>query len=174
MSEAPGALTDGVVALRTPDERDLDAIAAGIADPDVVRWLGPPPGTAQDVLLLNRGRATAGSPTFCVCEGDDRCVGLAWLNRDDADPAAGGVGYWLLPEARGRGLATRAVRLVVAWARGAMIPRLRLVTAVDNAHSRAVAERCGFREADRRRRTDPDGRTEDQIVYILEPPPIGG
>jgi len=174
VSEAPGALADGGVTLRTPDERDLDAIAAGIADPDVVRWLGQAPGTARDVLLLNRSRAAAGSPTFCVCEGDDRCVGLAWLNRDDVDPEAGSVGYWLLPEARGRGLATRAVRLVVAWARGDTIPRLRLVTAVDNAHSRAVAERCGFREAERRRVTNPDGRTEDRIVYILDEAPIRG
>ena len=35
-------LTDGVVTLRPPDEGDLAPIAAGILDPDVVRWIGPP------------------------------------------------------------------------------------------------------------------------------------
>ena len=174
MSRAADSLTDGIITLRTPVEHDLDAIAAGIADPDVVRWLGPAEGTAQDVFSLNRRRAAAGSPTFCVCESDDRCVGLVWVNRDDPDPSTGSVGYWLLPDARGRGIATRAVRLVVAWARGHEIRRIRLVTAADNTTSRAVADRAGFRELERRRRTEPDGADVDLVVYVLDEPPGTG
>ena len=120
---------------------------------------------------MNRRRAAAGSPTFCVCEGGDRCVGLVWLNRDDADPSAGSVGHWLLPEGRGRGIATRAVRLVVAWARGHEIRRLRLVTAADNAASRAVADRAGFREVERRRRSEPNGADVELVGYVLDEPP---
>jgi RimJ/RimL family protein N-acetyltransferase len=167
-------LSDGVVTLRSPDDEDLDAIAVGIRDPDVVRWLGPPEGSAMDVLALNRRRAAAGSPTFCVCEGGDRCVGLAWLNRDDADRSAGSVGYWLLPEARGRGIATRAVRLLVAWTRSHGIRLVRLVTAADNASSRAVADRAGFREVERRRRDEPDGPDGEVVVYVLDEPPHAG
>jgi RimJ/RimL family protein N-acetyltransferase len=174
VSESLGMPTDGVVKLRTPGEHDLDAIAAGIVDPDVVRWLGSAPGTARDVLLLNRRRAAAGSPTFCVCEGDDRCVGLAWLNRDDADPSAGSVGYWLLPEAPSRGVATRAVRLVVAWARADAIRLLRLVTGAGNAPSRAVADRAGFREAGRRTRATPGARDDELVVYVLDERSVTG
>jgi RimJ/RimL family protein N-acetyltransferase len=168
-ADGASALSDGVVLLRPSDERDLDAIAAGMADPDVVRWLSPEPGSAGEVLSLNRERAAAGSPTFSICALDDRCLGLAWLNRDAADPAVGSVGYWLLPEARGRGLATRAVGLVVAWARepGA-IRRLRLVTAAGTLPSRAVANRAGFREAERRRRTEGDRTEEELVVYVRD------
>ena len=172
MSEAPDSLSDGVVTLRPAGDHDLDAIQAGIEDPDVVRWIGPPHGTAAEVLALNERRAAAGSPTFCVCEQEDRCLGLAWLNRDDADASAGSVGYFLLPEARGRGLATRAVRLLAVWARGpGGVRHLRLVTAVDNTASRAVAERAGFRELERRWRTEADGRTAEHIVHVLADDP---
>lgn len=173
MSAAPSSLTDGVVNLRPPGAQDLDAIQAGIEDPDVVRWIGPPHGNSAETHALNERRAAAGSPTFCVCEREDRCIGLAWLNRDDDDASAGSVGYFLLPDARGRGLATRAVRLLAAWARGpGGVRHLRLVTAADNAASRAVASRAGFRESERSWRTDADGRTEEHVVYILDDDPV--
>ncbi|HET9346181.1 MAG TPA: GNAT family N-acetyltransferase [Candidatus Limnocylindrales bacterium] len=172
MNAAPDVLTDDVVTLRPAGEQDLDAIRAGIEDPDVVRWIGPPHGTAAETLALDERRAAAGSPTFCVCEREDRCLGLAWLNRDDDDASSASIGYFLLPVARGRGLATRAVRLLAAWARGpGGVRHLRLVTAVDNAASRAVAERSGFRESERRWRTDADGRTEEHVVHVPDHDP---
>ena len=168
MTATPNSLTDGVVTLRPAGERDLDAIGAGIEDPDVIRWIGAPEGTAAETLGINRRREAAGSPTFCVSQGDDQCLGLVWLNRADDDQTVGALGYWLLPGARGRGLATRAVRLLSTWAvRSGGVRRLRIVTAVENARSRAVAERSGFREVERRRRTWADGRVEDQIVHEL-------
>lgn len=169
MSAEPPVLTDGVVTLRAADERDLDPIQVGIEDPDVVRWIGPAHGTAAELMALNERRAAAGSPTFCICEQQDRCLGLVWLNRDDDDSTTGSIGYFLLPDARGRGLATRAVRVLAAWARGpGGVRHLRLVTAADNAASRAVAERSGFRETERTWRTDADGRTEEHIVHVAD------
>jgi len=169
VTATPSSLTDGVVTLRPAGERDLDAIRAGIEDPDVIRWIGPPEGTAAEILEINRRREAAGSPTFCVCQGDERCLGLVWLNRADDDRSIGALGYWLLPGARGRGLATRAVRLLTEWAvRSGGVRRLRIVTAAENARSRAVAKRSGFREVERRRRTWADGRVEDQVIHELD------
>jgi RimJ/RimL family protein N-acetyltransferase len=170
VTPVPGVLTDGVVTLREADERDLDAIQVGIHDPDVVRWIGPPHGTAADTLALNRRRADAGSPTLCICEGgSDACLGLVWLNRDDADPASGAIGYMLLPAARGHGLATRAVMLLADWARqSGGVRSLRLVAAAANERSRAVAERAGFREVERRRRPRADGDEEEDVVYVRD------
>ena len=52
----------------------------------------------------------------------------------------------MLPEARGHGLATRAVRLVVAWAFDALsVGEIDLRAEPANARSRGVAERAGFR-----------------------------
>jgi RimJ/RimL family protein N-acetyltransferase len=57
----------------------------------------------------------------------------------------GTVGYWLAPEARGRGVMTEALRAVVSWAREEHgIRRLVLTTHPDNVASQRVAERAGF------------------------------
>ena len=161
-------LTDGIVTLRPPDERDLTAIDLGIHDPDVVRWFGQPASSATDVLAENRRRWADGSPTFSICELDDVCVGHVWVNVSAKDAAVGYVGYWLLPNARGRGLATRAVRLLSAWAVTDLGLALRLVTEDGNERSQRVAQRSGFRRtAILTGRGEIDGRTVDQVLYSL-------
>jgi RimJ/RimL family protein N-acetyltransferase len=96
-------LSDGVVTLRPPSERDLPAIKQRIADAEVVRWFGPSERSARQMLELNRSRWTEGTAaTFSICDLKDDCVGHVWVNLED--PAGqGSVGYWLLPEARGKG-----------------------------------------------------------------------
>jgi RimJ/RimL family protein N-acetyltransferase len=163
-------LSDGIVTLRLPDERDLTAIDLGIHDPAVVRWFGEPSGSARDVLELNRRRWADGSPTFSICEADDICVGHAWVNVSASDDTAGYVGYWLLPSARGRGLATRAVRLLAAWAIRALALDLRLLTEPGNERSQRVAERSGFiRTGVLPGRAEEDGRRIDHVLFSLPP-----
>ena len=55
------------------------------------------------------------------------------------------MGYWLAPEARGRGIMTDAVRAVVAWAQEHGIRCLTLTAHPENVASHRVAERAGFR-----------------------------
>jgi len=164
-------LSDGHVILRATEPRDLPAIEAGIHDPDVVRWIGPPEPSAHQAMVRNAARWADGSPTLSICEPGGACVGLVWLGRGETDRSTGYVGYWLLPAARGRGLATSAVRLLSSWAmRELGIMNLRLTTAPDNERSQRVAERSGFR---RLRPTDPrfEERERGQIVFLLDPPP---
>jgi RimJ/RimL family protein N-acetyltransferase len=162
-------LTDGTVLLRASEPRDLPAIEAGIHDPEVIRWIGPTEGSAIDVIALNRTRWASGSPTLSICERDGTCVGLVWINLREADQTTGSVGYWLLPRARGRGLATRAVRLLSGWAAREMgLTNLRLTTEPENERSRRVAERSGFRQTGLlHHQATIDGRLIDQIVYEL-------
>jgi RimJ/RimL family protein N-acetyltransferase len=165
------ALSDGRVVLRAAEHRDLAAIDAGIHDPDVIRWIGPPEGSAHDVLVQNEERWAHGSPTLSICELDGTCVGKVWLNVPETDRSTGFVGYWLLPIARGRGLATSAVRLLSTWAvRELGVTKVRLTTAPDNERSQRVAERSGFR------RMGPAvdealGPDSSQVVYALDGPP---
>jgi RimJ/RimL family protein N-acetyltransferase len=165
-------LGDGVVTLDAPDERDLEALGAGLHDPDVVHFLGSSPGTASEVLELNRTRARDGSPTFAIRDRADRFLGLAWINRSSADPPTGAIGYWLLANARGQGHATRAVRLLVDHAiRDLGLRRLIVVTEPANTRSRAVAERAGFEQLETRAgHGEIDGRSIDVVVYAL---PLG-
>ena len=164
-------LTDGSVLLRASEPSDLPAIEAGIHDPDVIRWIGPTEGSAIDVIALNRQRWASGSPTLSICERDGTCVGLVWANVRGLDQTTGWVGYWLLPTARGRGLATRAVRLVSGWALREMgLTNIRLTTEPENERSRRVAERSGFRQIDLlHHQATIDGRLIDQVVYDLVP-----
>jgi [ribosomal protein S5]-alanine N-acetyltransferase len=162
-------LTDGTVTLRQADERDLPTIDAGIHDVEVVRWIGQPEGSALEVLALNRTRWAQGSPTFAICENDGECVGLVWLNVSAREAATGYVGYWLLPAARGRGLATRAVRLLSGLAVDELgIAHVRLRAEATNERSKRVAERSGFRQvALLQGQREVDGRPVDELLFEL-------
>ena len=60
-----------------------------------------------------------------------------------ADEAAG-LGYWMVPEARRRGLALAAARLAVQWALAtAGYGVVQLATGAHNAGSRRIAARLG-------------------------------
>lgn len=83
-------------------------------------------------------------------------------------PQVGEIGYLLWPQARGRGVITRAVCLLARWAFDALgIARLQILVDPDNHASLAVAERAGFtREGVSRSWRGPG---EDRIVYSLLP-----
>ena len=167
-------LSDGRVLLRATEPRDLPALEAGIHDPDVIRWIGPPEGSAQDVLVQNEERWAQGWPTLSICELDGTCVGKIWMSTGEGDRSTGFVGYWLLPVARGRGFATAAVRLLSSWAvREHGIARVRLTAARDNERSHRVAERSGFRRVMPRDADAIDGVRGDDVVFELgERPPV--
>lgn len=161
-------LTDGRVVLRAAEPWDLPAIEAGIHDPDVIRWIGPPKGSAQDVLVQNEERWAHGSPTLSICALDGTCIGKVWMNIRETDSSTGFVGYWLLPVGRGRGLATCAVRMLSKWAiRELGVTKVRLTTAPDNERSQRVAERSGFRRVMPRDGEAVDGAHGDDFVYEL-------
>ena len=83
----------------------------------------------------------------------------------------GDVGYWLASWARGRGVATRALRLLCAWAFDSLdLARIQLHTLPDNDASQRVAERAGFRrEGLLRSWTEMKGRRVDLVMFSLLP-----
>lgn len=172
MSRPLPTLTDGHVLLRAAEPRDLPSIEIGIRDRDVLRWIGPQPASAEEVLAQNEQRWERGSPTLSICEPDGACVGKVWMNVPEGDRSTGFVGYWLLPAARGRGFATGAVRLLSAWAlRELGITRVRLTTAPENARSQRVAERSGFQRIPPGERDAAEGAHRGDFVYELIDPP---
>src|SRR2546429_2610543 len=123
-------LIDGPTALRPWRDSDLDAIVAACQDPDIVRWTSVPEQygevDAYSYLMQRYDALHAGAtaPFAIVSAGDlDRLLGSISLMRFAWEHARGEVGYWLAPEARGRGHATRARRRVRAW--GFRTPRAR-------------------------------------------------
>jgi [ribosomal protein S5]-alanine N-acetyltransferase len=105
--------------------------------------------------------------TFAICEPDDSCVGAVFL--EPRGPGICDIGYWLLPEGRGRGLAARATRLVAEWALTLPgVARVELWTEPENVASQRVAERAGFhREGVLRAYGQREGRRVDAVFYSL-------
>ena len=114
----------------------------------MVRWIGPF-DSAGEVLERDLSRWAEGTrATFSIRDEADVCLGHVWVILGDlADPKRGSVGYWLLPEARGKGFATRSVQLISRWALGDLgLARLSLFAEPSNEASRRVAQRSGYVE----------------------------
>ena len=103
---------------------------------------------------------------------------LAELGRvgGDAPVPIGELGYLLSPEARGRGVMTSALRLVIDWALGdpLRLERVQAMTDPANEASMRVLERLGFvREGVLRsyRPSPAPGVTgrEDRVIWSLLP-----
>ena len=102
---------------------------------------------------------------LALVDADGAIAGVAGFHRFDWQNRATTIGYWLSADRQGRGLMTAAVRALVAHAfdeRG--LHRIEIAAAVDNARSRAVPERLGFREVGVRRGAE---RYLDLVVHAL-------
>jgi RimJ/RimL family protein N-acetyltransferase len=158
-----------VIELRLIDNRDLEIIRRAARDFEIRRRFGlvaRPEEYFERYRQLSRyGEGAA----FAICDVDRESVGLATFERRDAGRAE--LGYWLLPEGRGRGRATRALRLVSRWALNQPgVARLELATSPDNVPSQRVAERSGFRrEGILRSYHMVNGRREDAVFFSLLP-----
>lgn len=145
-------LTDGTVVLRLPWDADAPAIAAACCDPEIARWIPVPvPYRLDDarafIAFAAEGWSSGREPTFVIADPESRALdGAIAIHRRPDEPGRAAVGYWLAPEARGRGVATRAVRLVVRWAFDVepTLVRMELLTLVGNEASGRVALRAGF------------------------------
>jgi RimJ/RimL family protein N-acetyltransferase len=102
---------------------------------------------------------------------DDSVLGGASLHDVELKQGRAGVGYWLAQEARGRGAATRAVRLPARWAFDDLgIVRVVLTCAPDNHASQRVADRCAFsREGLSRSHMPLKGGRRHTVVFGLLP-----
>jgi len=136
----------------------------------VIRAFGCPTMSAEQLLELNRSRWDRGeAATFAICDASGSCVGHVFVNLSDMH--RGSIGYWLLPEVRGKGLASRAVKLVARWAlRDLALARLALLTEPSNRQSRRVAKLTGFQEEGvLRSYTEIDGHRVDYVSFSLLP-----
>ncbi len=100
-------------------------------------------------------------------------LGATGLNVIDWERRAADVGYWVAAPARGRGVATRAVRLVATWAFTVLgLEHLDLRPHRDNIVSQAVARGAGFELAIEAvtRREECDG--PEMLVFGLHRSPF--
>jgi RimJ/RimL family protein N-acetyltransferase len=106
---------------------------------------------------------------FVIADDDTgRFLGGIGINQiDDANRRAN-VGYWVRASAARQGVATAAVRQVIAWARAnTKLERLEILVAADNAASLRVAERVAVREGVLRNRLLLHGVFHDAVLFAV-------
>ena len=168
-------LVDGDTALRPWRDTDAAALVRACQDPEIARWTRVPSpygeSDAKAYLMARYDAPFAGlSAPFAIIENDDESlVGSISLMRFAWPHARAEVGYWLSGEARGRGHATRAVRLLCAWGfRTLGLERIDLLAATGNLPSQQVAERAGFtREAVLRSYMEGTYERQDMVAFGL-------
>jgi RimJ/RimL family protein N-acetyltransferase len=167
-------MTDGVVVLRKMREADRAVILSTFADPLVRRWLNMPlkPGDSDfaSVMRTIRGGFESGDRyDYCVTESPhDEPLGAVIASRRARDNYE--LAYLAREAGRGRGLMTRAVRILCNWLFDAGVGRLEVRTHPDNGPSQSLARRAGFqREGLERKSIWLHGKREDAIVWSLLP-----
>jgi RimJ/RimL family protein N-acetyltransferase len=168
-------LGDAELLLRPSTERDAAAIRAVYSEPDIRHWMGwegEPPDEAEASANIERAATAWRAGTWAVFRIVDRATDqvVGGVNLRFGEYQIAEISYFLRASARGRGFATRSVRLVARWAFEELgIARIELRVHPDNLASCRVAERAGFnREGiERSSRAWPDGTRFDSIVFSL-------
>lgn len=163
-------LADEVVRLRPFTLDDVPAVTAACQDPEISRWTAtiPTPYTEQHAHDWISGHAESNDVELAIVEREtERLAGAIGLVL--GPPGIGEIGYWAVPEFRGRGYTTGALRLLAGWAfdeRG--LARLQLMTFPGNRASERVAEKAGFqREGLLRAYADQRGERKDAWMWSL-------
>jgi RimJ/RimL family protein N-acetyltransferase len=167
-------LQDDGVLLREPIEDDLEAVADGCSDPDLARFIPdfPSPYRLADARRwfahVQAGRRKGDRVALLICDGRTGAV-LGGIEVRLGE--VGSIGYWVRADSRGRGIATRALKLLSGWAvTHGGVERLELTTHPENVASQRVAAKAGFtREGVLRSAIKIGGARRDSVLYSLVP-----
>jgi RimJ/RimL family protein N-acetyltransferase len=168
-------LSDGVVTLRRWTLDDVPAIAAACADQEIARWIHQLPSPyresdAREYVLSTEAawRDCLGAFFAVVEHASGAVVGSIAMHVLDRELANVEVGYWTAAPARGRGLTTRALRLLSGWAVDeAGAKRVQLRADVLNGASLRVAEKAGFTREGTLRASGFNNRENRRVDYAV-------
>jgi RimJ/RimL family protein N-acetyltransferase len=121
------------------DDPRLGLMAGFETDPDEDSLRRKVPEIAEHARLGSWAQLAITAPE------EDRFLGDLILHHVDWRRQEAEIGFWLAPGARGRGLATSAVRLLLGWTlHETSLHRIVMRTLPENAPTLALAERLGF------------------------------
>jgi RimJ/RimL family protein N-acetyltransferase len=157
-------------------ERHLPAFEGMLDDPDVQRFTrlpvpAPPDFPRTWLARYEQGRRDGTSEAFAVEDDAGEFLGCVMAFGIEADERTCELGYLVAPAARGRGVGTKALRLLTEWAFGERgLLRLELMISIDNQASKIVAERAGYvREGVLRSLYVKEGVREDHELWSCLP-----
>jgi RimJ/RimL family protein N-acetyltransferase len=175
LSVPPEGIRGRDVILRLPSVDDADAILPAFTDPEI-REAGNLPtfGREELVASLHDMESLAESGRLMALAAVDartgEVIGGGMLHHLDVERRIVEIGYWVLPDARGRGVATTIARMLAEHAFSLGVERVAAYVNVGNTASERVVERAGFtREGVVRSMPKPDGRRVDKALFSLLP-----
>jgi RimJ/RimL family protein N-acetyltransferase len=168
-------VTGDSIRLRLRADSDTAAIVAACQDPEIPRWTRVPEpydqaAAAEWAAESGRQQASGEGLHLVIADaGTDEFLGSIGVHNINRAEGRCDIGYFLAPGARGRGVMTRAVRLLSDWAfRNLPVERIEITVQPANAASRAVAERAGYTfEGILRSHTVIKGRRRDMAMHSL-------
>jgi RimJ/RimL family protein N-acetyltransferase len=169
------SLVDGDIRLDPLAAEHSAAMDALARDVDVARFTRVPEPVPDDfgtqwAERYTRGREEGTNAGFAIVDAEsDEFLGFMGLVKLDLATAEAEAGYVTASRARGRGIATRALRLLSAWAFAEFpLERIELLIDAANPGSEVVAQRAGYtREGVLRWTYLKPGLRSDTIVYSL-------
>jgi RimJ/RimL family protein N-acetyltransferase len=164
-----------VIVLRLREDRDAPAIADASNDPETRRWLEDEPLTSERQRdLVSRAaeqwRTGRGAPFVVVDAASDCALGLLNVQFGEDEEVAG-LAVAVFPQARGRGVGSRALRIAARWATLELgLRRVYAEAASENIASIRAIEKAGFqREGVLRAHCKTHGRTHDCVMFSVVP-----
>jgi RimJ/RimL family protein N-acetyltransferase len=176
VAETP-TLTDGVVVLDAFTADDVAAHVAGEDEEHARRFGWYPRRSTEDSVRAafkrwqDEWRSDRETRALAVRNAETREL-LGGCQVRLREKRIGELSYWTLAGQRRQGTATRAVRLICAFAFGGLgVERLEAYIEPDNVASRRVVESVGFRKEGiaRARELTELGERRDMVVYSLLP-----
>jgi RimJ/RimL family protein N-acetyltransferase len=136
-------ISGGEVTLRPWQPADTVFVFYGWQDDDVQRWCDVPRPVTALAAARYVNRPLGAEASFAITRTDTGEV-LGSISLHGVE-----VSLWVGPDARHQGVATNAVRAVLAWARDDLgLSELRMVVAPANEEAFRMAERTGFRRSE--------------------------
>jgi RimJ/RimL family protein N-acetyltransferase len=171
-------LTDGDIFVRPVRLDDAEALfeAAHESIPEVSQWL---PWCHQNYAIeetraflasrVNPANSEEAYSFGIFSNSGERFLGGIGLNFFNRVHQLANLGYWVRTSETGKGVASRATRLVARFGFAKLgLKRIEIIAAVENVASQRVAEKAGaVRECVARKRLLINGERLDAVVFSL-------
>jgi RimJ/RimL family protein N-acetyltransferase len=139
---------DDELLLRPWQPTDVEPVIEAFTTPDIEHWhfrrFDTEDEAAGWIAECTHGWRTEKRATWAIVDRTDGAVVGRVAVFTELEDGHGEVSYWVLPRARGRGVATRACLAATRWAHDLGLHRIELQHSTRNEASGRVAVRCGF------------------------------
>jgi ribosomal-protein-serine acetyltransferase len=181
----PTSLRNDTIVVRPHEVRDIDSLFSAVRESisEISPWLPwCHPAFSKEELAgfveVSRNGWKDGSQfQFAIFDAlTGSALGGISLNHIARANRLANMGYWVRTSATGRGVATKAVKLVASYGfRDLSLTRIEIASIPENTASRRVAERAGAKfEAVVRNRLVMHDRAYDAALYSLVPSDVVG